>query len=87
MPEQGGAAGIVKKAMAALTPYYKKYVEEWHVCWPLMQIHDDLLWEIEEDAVDVLLPTIMEVMAKAVTLDVPVLVDAKVGTHWGSLKD
>jgi DNA polymerase-1 len=52
----------------------------------LLQVHDELLFEVEEGAVDRLIATAKEVMEgaahPAVHLDVPLVVDAGSGANW-----
>jgi DNA polymerase I-like protein with 3'-5' exonuclease and polymerase domains len=81
---QMGAAGIIKEAMGQLWGLRDVW-GEW--ARPLIQIHDDLVFEVREEMLDdwVLLQT--SVMESAVRLSVPLLVDAKVGPSWGELVD
>jgi uracil-DNA glycosylase family 4 len=83
---QSGAQGVIKKAMAELTPYYKKVLGEGRITRPLIQIHDDLVWEVEEGMVMVWFYFIKNIMESVVNLRVPVLVDGKRGKRWGSMK-
>ncbi len=52
----------------------------------LLQVHDELLFEVENEAVDHLVAAARSVMENAadpvVHLDVPLVVDAGVGTNW-----
>jgi DNA polymerase-1 len=52
----------------------------------LLQVHDELLFEVEEGAVDELITTARDVMENAadpvVKLDVPLVVDAGQGANW-----
>lgn len=81
-PIQSGAQGIIKEAMGNLTPLYKEWQDAGYICLPLLQIHDELLWEIEEDILGTVIPQFREVMVEAVELSVPVLVDFEVGDNW-----
>ncbi|MHA2070003.1 MAG: DNA polymerase, partial [Candidatus Thorarchaeota archaeon] len=83
---QSGAQGVIKKAMADLTPYYKKVLGEGRVTKPLIQIHDDLVWEVERDMLLVWFYFSQRIMEEAVNLRVPVIVDGKRGKKWGSMK-
>jgi uracil-DNA glycosylase family 4 len=82
---QSGAQGVIKKAMAELTPYYKKVLGEGRIVRPLIQIHDDLVWEIEKGMLLVWFYFIRDIMEDCVNLRVPVLVDGKRGKTWGSM--
>lgn len=86
MPAQGGAQGVIKKAMADLTPIYKGLqVEGWQVN-PLIQIHDDLVWDVEEEILPLVVPLFGAVMESAVRLRVPVKVETKIGENWAEMK-
>ena len=84
-PIQGTAQGIIKEAMVRLTTR----VERWgmdDLCYPLMQIHDDLMWECREEFVEEMIGEVMTIMEKAVELIVPVKVECKVGIRWGRME-
>ena len=76
---QGTAADIIKKAMIAihnslcrLTPGIKL----------IMQVHDELVFEITEDKIDQSVPRIRDLMENAATLKVPLLVETGTGNNW-----
>ncbi|HEY6545282.1 MAG TPA: DNA polymerase, partial [Dokdonella sp.] len=48
----------------------------------LMQVHDELVLEVREDAVDEIVAGLRERMAKAAELSVPLVVDVGVGANW-----
>ncbi|MHA6965963.1 DNA polymerase I [Zobellella denitrificans] len=79
-PMQGTAADIIKQAMIR--------VDAWVAGLPadevrmLMQVHDELVFEIREDRVDAYKDEIRTLMEQAATLDVPLLVEAGVGENW-----
>ncbi|MGR7923123.1 DNA polymerase I [Zobellella denitrificans] len=79
-PMQGTAADIIKQAMIK--------VDAWVAGLPadevrmLMQVHDELVFEIREDRVDAYKDEIRTLMEQAATLDVPLLVEAGVGENW-----
>lgn len=83
-PIQMGAQGIIKEAMGRLVPIYRK--EDW--IRPLIQIHDDIVWEVRrtrlEEAKRMIKP-IMEGIAPQ-NFIIPLKVDFKWGSRWGSLK-
>jgi len=85
-PIQSGAAGVFKKGMANLIPYYRDFQAQGYICHPIIPIHDDLVFEVSEDIVDIWVPLQQDVMEHSVTLKVPVLSDAKVGKIWGDQK-
>jgi len=51
----------------------------------LLQVHDELLLEVPRSEVDALAPVVREVMEGAVTLDIPLDVDLKMGNDWESM--
>ncbi|NUB44303.1 DNA polymerase I [Fertoebacter nigrum] len=80
-PIQGTAADVIRRAMirmpAAIAGMDAKM---------LLQVHDELLFEVAEDAVDALIPAARAIMegaaAPAVHLSVPLVVDAGRGANW-----
>ena len=52
----------------------------------LLQVHDELIFEIKEDKIDEYSPVIKSIMEKPLALKVLVVVDMKIGQDWGSLK-
>lgn len=85
-PIQMGAQSIVKEAMRRLVPVYQHYLKEGIYIKPLLQIHDDLLWEVDEVALPVVVPTIKTIMENCMQLDIPLVVDFQVGKKWGSME-
>lgn len=79
-PVQGTAADLVKLAMIALDVWIKKEKYEDRVRL-LLQVHDELVFEIKEDIQNII-PEIKRIMEGVAELDVPLVVDAKVGKNW-----
>ncbi len=79
MPIQGTAADIIKIAMIRLG---ERLREGGFRARPLLQVHDELLLEVPRDEVDRLIPVLRTTMEAALTLDVPLTVDVKVGDDW-----
>ncbi|MDP2766328.1 MAG: DNA polymerase, partial [Candidatus Methanoperedens sp.] len=52
----------------------------------LLQVHDELLFEVKENMVDEAAEKIKDIMENVIKLKVPVIVDAKVGDNWGEMK-
>ncbi len=48
----------------------------------IMQVHDELVFEIADDYIETAIPQIRELMCKAAVLDVPLVVDIGVGMNW-----
>jgi len=82
MPIQGTAADIVKIAMIRLD---ERLAAGGFRARPLLQVHDELLLEVPRDEVDRLVPVLREVMEGALTLDVALTVDVKIGDDWESM--
>ena len=80
-PIQMGAQGIIKEIMTILTPLYKD-MNRHFICRPLLQIHDELIFEVEEERVEGVVDVFVPVFEHAVTLRVPVQCDAEVGYNW-----
>jgi uracil-DNA glycosylase family 4 len=86
-PIQGGAQGIIKRAMAALTPVYKEYLSSGRIFRPLIQIHDDIVFEVGKDILEEVVPIVTAIMEGiAPFMRVGMKVDPKVGERWGSLE-
>ncbi len=78
-PMQGTAADIIKRAMIAVDQWVE--TEQPRVCM-VMQVHDELVFEIAEADVDKSNRQIKEMMTSAAQLDVPLIVDIGVGDNW-----
>ena len=83
-PIQGTSADIIKRAMARMLPALRD--EGLKDVRMLLQVHDELVFELPEGDVEAATPIIERVMAEAalpaVTLDVPLAVDIGTGTSW-----
>ncbi len=79
MPFQGSAADLIKLAMVQL---HRQIKVERLPCNMLLQIHDELLFEIPETAVDDMVPRIKEAMEQVWDLEVPLTVDVGQGDNW-----
>ena len=79
-PLQGTAADIIKKAMLALHDWQNQQSDA-----PLrmiMQVHDELVFEVRNDAIDSAQHVIHDLMEHTVELSVPLLVSIGVGHDW-----
>lgn len=52
----------------------------------LLQVHDELVFEVADDAVQDVAAIVREMMEFITTLQVPLKVDIEVGKNWGELK-
>ncbi len=88
-PIQGTEADIVKLAMARVDEYLKKNNLEDKV-FPLLQVHDELVYEIEEGLVEKISPEIKKIMENVImpekTRGVVLKVDVSVGENWGRMQ-
>ena len=80
-PIQGSNADIIKIAMVRLHEVLKNYQARL-----LLQVHDELVFEIPPNEWEELQPQIKSVMENAVQLSVPLLVEARVGENWMDTK-
>ncbi len=82
-PIQGTAADIIRRAMIRMPQAIAGLPAKM-----LLQVHDELLFEVDEDHVDPLVAAAKAVMQEAadpvVHLDVPLVVDAGQGAHWAA---
>ena len=78
-PMQGTAADIIKRAMLSLDAWLEDVSIDAKM---IMQVHDELVFEVHEDALDTLKSAIVEHMSSAATLAVPLLVDIGVAANW-----
>lgn len=78
-PIQGGAADIIKRAMVRLPAALAAASLAARM---LLQVHDELVFEVPEAEVDATRDIVRQVMEGAVTLSVPLVVDTGVGTSW-----
>lgn len=82
-PLQGTAADLIKIAMINIFKEIKDKPEEIHM---LLQIHDELIFEIKKDKVEYWLPILKGLMENVITLKVPIIAEASIGDDWGELK-
>jgi DNA polymerase-1 len=78
-PIQGTAADIIKKAMITISHNLEKNKMKSRM---ILQIHDELLFEVPEEEMDVLEIMVKEEMENAVNLSVPLTVETGKGTNW-----
>ncbi|TSC69317.1 MAG: DNA polymerase I, partial [Parcubacteria group bacterium Gr01-1014_66] len=82
-PIQGSATGdIIKRAMIRIDKEITDHKLNRYVRM-LLQVHDELIFEIAKDAFQKVIPRIRDAMEHIVTLKVPLVVDVKVGQNWG----
>ncbi|MDR9367128.1 MAG: DNA polymerase I [Balneolaceae bacterium] len=79
MPIQGTAADIIKLAMINIHHWLKENNKQSRM---LLQVHDELIFEIHESELDSVPDKIVELMESAFELDVPLKVEAGIGENW-----
>ena len=78
-PMQGTAADIIKRAMIELDRLIQKSKLDIHM---IMQVHDELVFEVADDIVEQASDIIINSMVGAAELAVPLIVDVGIGTNW-----
>ena len=81
-PLQGSAAEIIKLAMIRLAEKLKSFGEKAQM---LLQVHDELVFEVAEPILKETSELIRQEMEGAAKLLVPLKVDISVGKSWGKL--
>ena len=83
MPIQGGAADIMKLAMVRV---HRRMQEMSMRARMLLQVHDELMFEVPAEEVEDLKAVVSQEMPDAMPLPVPLKVDVKVGYNWGYMQ-
>lgn len=78
-PMQGTAADIIKRAMIAVDNWIATQND---CCALIMQVHDELVLEVDDAEVDNVAAEVSKLMVEAANLKVPLLVDVGVGDNW-----
>jgi DNA polymerase-1 len=81
-PLQGSAADLIKLAMVRIA---RRIDEERLPAQLLLQVHDELIFEVDPHALDALREDARNAMENAMTLRVPLVVDFKSGPSWGDM--
>lgn len=79
-PMQGTAADIIKKAMIDIAHWIA--TETHGEIDMIMQVHDELVFEVDSDKAEELQAKVCQLMADAVSLDVELLAEAGIGDNW-----
>ncbi|BBR61234.1 MULTISPECIES: DNA polymerase I [unclassified Klebsiella] len=78
-PMQGTAADIIKRAMIAVDGWLEAEKPRVRM---IMQVHDELVFEVHKDDVEAVSKKVHELMENSTTLDVPLLVEVGSGENW-----
>ncbi|MBB1313648.1 MULTISPECIES: DNA polymerase I [Aliivibrio] len=79
-PMQGTAADIIKKAMILVDNWIE--AEGIGRVNLLMQVHDELVFEVKEDELEAITKQVTALMEEAVSLDVPLIAESGFGDNW-----
>lgn len=82
MPIQGTAADMIKAAMIDVF----KFLKHNNDARLLLQVHDELLFEVKESSVKEMAEKIKQIMEKVIKLKVPIIAEMKAGKNWGEMK-
>ncbi len=80
---QGSAADLIKLSMNDIDLMIREEVLDAHM---LLQIHDELIFEIKEEHVDTISKRFAHTMEQIMVLDVPLECSVSIGESWGELK-
>jgi DNA polymerase-1 len=83
MPVQGTSADIIKVAMVRL---FREMRERRLKSKMLLQVHDELIFEVPEVEMETMCRLVPEVMSTALILSVPIKVDVKTGANWAEME-
>lgn len=81
-PIQSLAADVIKVAMINIA----KELADTDECRMLLQVHDELLFEVKDGEVEKWAQKLITIMETSIKLSVPVTVEAKVGDNWGVME-
>lgn len=79
-PMQGSAADIIKRAMIAIDCWIQQQLEG--TAYMIMQVHDELIFEVRQDAIKIAVPQIQNFMEHSSELSVPMSVSVGIGDNW-----
>lgn len=83
-PLQGTAADMIKAAMIKVREIISETYKNGEVKM-LLQVHDELLFEVQDEAIKEAAIKIKNIMEGIIKLKVPIVVDAKYGDNWGEM--
>jgi len=84
-PLQGTAADMIKVAMIDIYKMLEQNYRKEEIKM-LLQVHDELLFEIKSSKIIELSKKIRNIMENVIKLEVPVIVDVSMGDNWGEMK-
>ena len=78
-PIQGSAADIIKLAMITI---HRRFEQENFKSKMLLQVHDELVFDVHKDELELIKPIIKQEMENAYLLSVPLDVEIGIGKNW-----
>lgn len=78
-PFQGSAADLIKKAMLNIQESIEKMGLKGYM---ILQIHDELIFEVPDEEIEIFKQLIKEKMENVISLKVPLIVDVEIGKNW-----
>jgi len=78
-PVQGSAADLIKLAMIKIADFLRLRGLKANL---LLQVHDELIFEVPEDELELVTSNVCNLMENAMTLDVPIKADFGIGKNW-----
>jgi len=82
-PIQGTAADIIKKAMIEVYQEIKNKDKEIKM---LLQVHDELIFEVRKDLIDKYENILKNIMSKVIDIGIPLKIESSCGDNWSQLK-
>ena len=79
IPTGPSAADMIKIAMINIQNWLKSTTLETKM---MLQVHDELLFDVPKNEIEIVQSKVKELMESAMTLDVPILVETGVGNNW-----
>ncbi|MEI7512078.1 MAG: DNA polymerase I [Candidatus Uhrbacteria bacterium] len=83
MPVQGTDADLMKLSMIKISKELSKISKDTRM---ILQVHDELVFEVPEKDVKKVAGFVCEIMQTVVALDVPIVVEAKAGSNWEEME-
>ena len=80
-PMQGSAADIIKIAMLHLDKWLQEQQLKSEM---ILQVHDELIFQVADDEVELILANLERLMTETISLNVPLLVEVKAAHNWGA---
>ncbi|MFA7663045.1 MAG: DNA polymerase I [Patescibacteria group bacterium] len=87
MPMQGTSADMIKIAMIEVLKFCQQENSRDQKIKLILQVHDELVFEIKKDFVEEYVKKIKQIMEGVVKLKVPIIAELKIGDDWGQMEN